>query len=62
MIIVGDEPLVDQYSGAISAFGYAIVPLKKIKGVKTGGRKISIALESQSLTPARKSKIWKNFG
>ena len=56
MIIVGDEPLVDEYSGVISAFGYAIVPLKKIKGVKTGGRKISIALELSNLDLSTKKQ------
>ena len=56
MFIVGDDPLVAEYSGIVSAFNYAIISPNKIKNLKPIAGRVSIALELSNLDLDRKKK------
>jgi 3-hydroxybutyryl-CoA dehydrogenase len=56
VFIVGDDPLVAEYSGIVSAFNYAIISPNKIKNLKPIAGTVSIALELSNLDLDRKKK------
>ena len=56
MFIVGDDPLVAEYSEIVSAFNYAIISPNKIKNLKPIAGTVSIALELSNLDLDRKKK------
>ena len=56
MFIVGDEPLVAEYSETASAFNYAIIAPEKIKSLASDAKRISIALELSNLDLNSKRK------
>ena len=56
VFIVGDEPLVAEYSETASAFNYAIIAPEKIKSLASDAKRISIALELSNLDLNSKRK------
>ena len=56
MFIVGDDPLVAEYSEIASACNYATISPDEIKNLKSIAGKISIALELSNLDLDRKKK------
>ncbi len=56
VFIVGDDPLVAEYSEIASASGYAIIPSGKINSLKPIAGKVSIALELSNLDLHTKRK------
>jgi 3-hydroxybutyryl-CoA dehydrogenase len=56
VFIVGDDPLVAEYSEIASASGYTIIPRGKIKTLKPIAGKVSIALELSNLDLQSKRK------
>jgi 3-hydroxybutyryl-CoA dehydrogenase len=56
VFIIGDEPLVAEYSEMASAFNYAIILPEKIKSLASVAKKISIALELSNLDLKNKRK------
>lgn len=56
LLLVGDDPLVAEYSTIAEASQYEVLPPAKMKGLKTLADKISIALELSNLDLARKKE------